>query len=148
MRRFLIAMFCLASCAAYAAIGNVPQPGFNLIDGDWLNALAGGHNMTYASGISAAGTNQATATQLPDRIAIISIDTVGASTGANLPAAIQGTQLGVYNNTSTTVTIYPQTINNPLTSAQDTINNTTSVTIAGHTREDFACAKNGVWSGR
>lgn len=130
------------------AIGNIPLPGFQMPDGDWLLGLSGGHNFTYQSGIAAAGTTQATATQLPDRVAIIQVDTVGASSGVNLPAALQGTQLRIYNSTATTLTVYPQLANNPVTGAQDTINAGASTTIATHVATDFACAKNGVWSAR
>lgn len=131
-------------------IGIVPGNGFQLVDGDWLNGLAAGHNATYASGIAAAGTTQATATQIPDRVALIQVDTVGASSGVNLPAALQGTQLRVYNSTATTLAVYPQVANNPITGAQDTINSGSSLSggIATHVAVDFACAKNGVWSAR
>jgi hypothetical protein len=54
----------------------------------------------------------------------------------------------LYNNGASTLTVYPSIVNNSITSAQDTINNTTSVTVATHVSELFGCAKNGVWSAK
>lgn len=146
MRRYLIAFFCLVPIAAYAAIGFSPQPGFNLIDGDWLNGLAGGHNMIFQNGISAAGTNHATSTQLADRIAFLEIDTSSASQGASLPPALAGVQIFVANNTSNNITIFPSIANNPSTGSQDTFNAAaTSFTLNANTGQGFTCAKTGVW---
>lgn len=146
MRRFLIAMFCLASCAAYAAIGTIPGTGFQMVDGQWLNGFAGGHNYIFQNGITAVGTNQATSVQLADRIAVLEIDTSSASTGAAMPAAIAGVNITVANNTGNNITLYPQILNNPATSAQDTFNNAaTSYTLNAHTAQGFTCGKNGIW---
>lgn len=134
--------------AAHAVTGNPPTPatGPGLVDGSWLNGLAGGQNQTFQSGISAAGTNQATATQLPAGIALISVDTVASSTGVALPPCIPGTELSVYNNGAQTLTFYPTVANNPATGAQDTINNATSTTTTTHTSKYFYCPKSGVWA--
>lgn len=141
------AIVAAAVGSAYAVIGQVPVPGFQTIDGGWLLGLSGGTNLTYQSGITAAGTTQATATQLAAGIALIEVDTAAASTGVALPACVAGTVVQLYNNGAQTLTIYPQIINNGLTSAQDTINNGTSLSggLATHTQISFACAKNGVW---
>lgn len=133
---------------AVAAVGTLPGTGPSLIDGAWLNGLAGGLNYSYQYGITAAGTTQATATQLPSGIALLEVDTTAASTGAALPPCFQGTSLSLYNNGASTLTVYPNVVNNPITAAQDTINNTTSVTIATHIVNIFSCAKNGVWSSK
>ncbi len=136
--------------AAVAAVGIAPQPGFNLIDGAWLNGLAGGLNGTYQYGITAAGTTQATATQVPSAISLVEIDTAASSTGIDLPPCLKGTSLSVYNNGAQTLTIYPAVANNPVTAAQDTINNGTSLSggLATHTPEFFFCAKDGVWAAK
>jgi hypothetical protein len=133
---------------AKAAIGTPPvyNGGPSLIDNNWLIGLSGGSNFGYVYGLVGAGTNQATATQLPCNSFLEEADTVAASTGFALCPAYQGGALQFYNNGANTVTIYPNVNNNPLTSAQDTINNGTSVTVASHTAEIFFAAKNGVWA--
>lgn len=149
-----IMTFCAVFAAAsYATIGNAPVPGqsFALQDSTWLLALANGSNYGYQNGISAAGTTQAAATALPTQAYLVEVDTAsGSATGVYLPFCSPGVnggqQLVLYNNTATGLTIYPNPTNNPVTSAQDTINNTTSASLAGHTQTAFACMKNGVWS--
>lgn len=132
------------------AVGNVPQPGFGAIDGDWLLGLANGRNRSYQYNISAAGTTQATATQLPSDVSLIEVDTAAASSGVNLPLCRQGTILSLYNNGAQTLTVYPQVNNNPATGAQDTINSGTTLSggMATHTAELFFCAKNGNWAAK
>lgn len=136
--------------AAFAAIGTPPQSGFQLVDGDWLNALAGGHNRVYQTGFTAVGTTQATALQLPTRTALMEVDTAAASTGVALPPALKGVEIALYNNGAQTLTVYPSIANNPVTAAQDTINNGTSLSggMATHTAAIFFCAKDGVWAAK
>ena len=146
------ALIVSAVSVAYASYGRAPLPYGDeaLIEQKWLYGLSGGVNYTYQYAITAAGTNQATAKALPNLIRMFSIDTVSASTGVNLPSCIQGTAISVYNNTATTLAIYPAVVNNPVTAAQDTINNGTSLSggLAGHTAELFFCPKNGVWAAK
>lgn len=141
-----------AAYAQQAGYGRAPlQWGDEaLIDQKWLWGLAGGVNHVYQSGISAAGTTQATATALPNVVKLIEVDTVASSTGVNLPTCINGTELKVYNNGASTLTVYPAVANNPVTSAQDTINNGTTLSggIASHASEIFFCAKNGNWAAK
>ena len=144
----------VAAAVGYAAasIGTPPTPatGFGLVDGTWLNGLAGGVNSAYQYGFTAAGTTQATALQLPAGIKLMEVDTAASSTGVALPPCLQGTEFGIYNNGAQTLTIYPSIANNPVTAAQDTINNGTSLSggLATHTPEVFFCAKNGVWAAK
>jgi len=121
-----------------------------LVDGRWLLGLAGGENFSYALGVTATGTTQATAAPLPANAFLVDVDASTASTGLGvaLPFAVPGTALLVYNNTANTITVYPNVKNNPATAAQDTINNGTSVTIATHVAEIFFCAKAGVWAAK
>lgn len=146
------AFVCAAVGAAFAVVGTPPLPsnGFGAVDGAWLNGLAGGTNYTFQSGIVAAGTNQATGTQLPAGIFLIEVDTTASGTGVNLPPCIPGTQAVLYNNGATTLAVYPTVPNNPLTAAQDTINNATSLGagsgLASHVSIAFACAKAGNWN--
>jgi hypothetical protein len=152
----LACLFVIAAGVAFAATGTPPLPGstFALPDSNWLNGLAGGGNETFVSGIKAAGTTQATATQLPAGIAIIEIDTVPGSSGVNLPPAIAGTEFTVFNSTGTTILFYPSVANNPITATQDTINAGTSFSVTGvsgpptGTLTFFACAKNGIWAAK
>lgn len=134
--------------AAMAATGIAPQNGFGMVDGTWLNGIANGQNYSYQSGITAAGTTQATATQLPAGVYLLEVDTAAASTGVAMAPCIPGVQSTLYNNGAQTLTIYPAVANNPLLSpaAQDTINNATSITLTSHTQIAFSCAKAGVWA--
>lgn len=140
------ALVAAAVSAAFAITGQAPVNGFAVPDGTWLLGLAGGQNYSYQSGISAAGTTQATATQLPSGIYLLEVDTAAASSGVTVPTCIPGTQLVLHNNGANTMTIYPAVANNPATAAQDTINNATSITLATHTPIAFACAKAGIWN--
>lgn len=135
---------------SHAAVGTPPIAGFGLIDGNWLLGLAGGVNNTFQSGITAAGTTQATATALPAGIYLLEVDTAAASTGVALPSCIPGIELNLYNNGAQTLAVYPAVANNPITAAQDTINNATSLSggIATHVPQVFSCAKAGVWSSK
>lgn len=146
----LAGAFIAAAVSAALAVGFPPQPGFQTPDGTWLLGLAGGLNNTYQSGITAAGTTQATATQLPSGIAMLEVDTAAASTGIALPPCLPGTEFGVYNNGANTVSVYPAVANNPVTAAQDTINSATSLSggVATHVLQYFSCAKAGVWASK
>lgn len=129
-------------------IGTPPVPGPQLIDGSWLLGLAGGQNAAYQSGLAGAGTTQATATQIPATIMLAEADAVAASTGFNLPPALKGSVTFFYNNGAQTATLYPAVANNPVTAAQDTINNATSFTVATHVSAILFCAKDGVWAAK
>jgi hypothetical protein len=136
--------------AALAVTGTPPGQGPGLVDGVWLNGLANGLNNSYQYGISAAGTTQATATVLPASIAMLEIDTslTAGTSGVALPSCFAGSQIRLYNNTAYTVYIYPSVTNNPITAAQDLINNTTggsNVTVTTYATKDISCMKNGVW---
>lgn len=148
--RKLLAGAALAAALSLPALasGTAPQNGFGTVDGTWLNGLAGGQNESYISGLVGAGSTQAGATQVPSGYALIEFDTVASSTGAALPSCLAGTEFSIYNNGANTLTVYPNVNNNPVTGSQDTINNTTSVTIATHVVDFFGCAKNGVWSAK
>ena len=127
-------------------IGILPTTGFKPVDNDWLNGLAGGHNILPQNGLTAVGNSQATSLQLPDRIGILQIDTSSASTGVALPAALSGVVIYINNNTGNNITIYPSIANNPVTAAQDTFNNNaSSFTLNANTGSSFVCGKSGRW---
>jgi len=138
----------LLSGAALAA-GPLQNGSYATVDQGWLYSLSGGRNQTFQSGVAAAGTTQATATQLSGGVKLIEIDTVPASSGVALPSALAGTMLVVYNATTTNIKFYPSVANNPNTGAQDTINGATSVTTSQGSAVAsfvFMCAKDGVWA--
>jgi hypothetical protein len=143
------ALICAAVSAAFA-VGTPPLSGngFALQDGQWLLGLANGQNYSFQSGITALGTTQATAQQLAAAVYLQEVDTTASGTGVNLPSCQAGTQVVLYNNGASTLTIYPTVPNNPGTGAQDTINNGTTLSggLASHTQIAFACIKTGVWS--
>ena len=129
-------------------IGTPPGTGPQLIDGLWANGVANGQNASYQSGITATGSTQTGAFQLLAGVTLVEVDTTASGTGVALPAAVQGTEISIYNNGANTLTVYPSIANNGLTGAQDTINNTTSATAATHTSLYLFCAKNGVWASK
>ena len=132
---------------AQAVIGYPPPAdgGFRLQDSAFVLGIAQGLNANFTNGIVAAGTNQATATPIGSGFQLVEIDTTAASTGVSLPFCVPGTVMIIYNNGAQTLNIYPNVTNNPLTNAQDTINNATSITLTAHTQTSPACAKAGVW---
>ena len=127
-------------------LGSGPQ----LIDGVWVNGVAQGQNFSSISGVVAAGSAQSGATQLAGQNMLVEVDTSTASTGLGvaLPFAFPGSMLMLYNNTANNCTIYPSIANNSVTAAQDTINNTTSLSLNSHTSRIVYCAKVGVWAGQ
>lgn len=144
------AMITAAVATAFAVTGVPPTPGQGplLPDGNWLLGVANGVNFSYQSGITAAGTTQATATQLPAATNMVEVDTTASSTGVALPPALPGTNIQLYNNGANTLSVYPTVPNNPVTSAQDTINNGTSFSggVATHVLIDCFAAKAGIWA--
>jgi hypothetical protein len=142
------AIVCASIGAAMAVVGTPPGTGPGLTDGAWLTGLAGGQNFSYQYAFTAAGTTQATALQLPAGIHLMEVDTTASSTGVALPPCLQGTALMLYNNGASTLTVYPSIANNPITAAQDTIDNSTSASVATHVSEIAFCAKNGVWASK
>ena len=137
-----------ASVAALAGVvGRAPPAngGFRLMDSAYVLGISQGVNNTFTNGLVGAGTTQATATVLPANTKLYELDTVASSTGFTLPFALTGTLLHIYNNGAQTATIYPNVTNNPVTAAQDTINNGTSTTILTHVKLSCMAAKDGVW---
>lgn len=133
----------LACGEAFAFVGDPPNPnsGPSLIDGAWLNGLAGGQNFSWKASISAAGTDRATATQIVPGFMLVEVDTVAASTGVRLPAAVPGTQVSIYNNGANTLSIYGYL-------AADTINGGSSLSGGVISGGSIVCssAKSGAWS--
>lgn len=129
-------------------VGTPPGTGPQLVDGAWLQGLAGGTNQTYVSGLVANATTQATATSIPANTNIVEFDTVASSGAAVLPAAVAGTDIAIINNGANPLQIFANLAVNQLTAAQDTINalsNGTALAVTNATIIIFICAKNGHW---
>ena len=146
------ALIAAAVSTAFAVIGTPPIPsnGFGMVDGAWLNGLAGGSNMTFQSGIVAhAGGGQTACFQLQPGIAFYSVDTVATNADSVcLPFAQAGMDIQVANNSAATLNVYGQSANNPITAAADTLNGVAgSTAIAPTTQQSIECfsAKNGAW---
>lgn len=91
--------------------------------------------------ISAAGTTQATGTQLTESVNVIS--TVGAASGVNLPASAAGAVVTIINAGANPLLVYP------LIGATDTINGiaaTIGVSILPGTTAVFNCTAAGAWT--
>lgn len=122
--------------------------------GKWYaNGLGEGYvgallTMNFQSGISAAGTTQAGATQLTNQIAVV--NTVAAGAGVALPGLVvsntsqsAGVQVAVVNNGANPLLVYP-----PVGATNDTINgqvSTAGVSVFPGTVANFVSAANGVW---
>ena len=119
-------------------------PGKTLAFNDFFrNCIVNATGKSSTYGISAAGTNQATATQLTS--VFNEVDTVSSSTGVNLPnsSGLINTpyQLCViYNNGANTLTVYPYQ------GTTDTINGNSSITMNANSAAIFASAQKGVWA--
>jgi len=104
----------------------------------------------YQTGVSAAGTTQATGTQLTNQIAIVT--TVGANAGVNLPGTVvvttsqsAGLECAVVNLGANPLFVYP-----PQGATSDTINgqaSTAGVIVNPGTTAFFTSGSNGVWTG-
>jgi len=145
------AIICAAVSAALAITGTPPGTGFQLIDGQWINGLAGGQNFAFQSGITAhAGGTQAACQPLTPGVYLYQVDTV--VTGGDsicLPFAVAGTNLSLRNAGASIMNIYAQSATNALTGSTDQINNTTNVTaftLAAQISVECFVAKNGSWS--
>lgn len=137
--------------AGIAAVGTPPGTGFQLIDGAWLNGMAGGSNYTYQAGITAKASGlQSTCVNLSPNIYLLQADTV-ATTGDSvcLPFAIAGQNFSLRNNGAQTLGIYAQPGTNLQTATTDTINNTsntTEYTLSAQNSVECFVAKNGSYS--
>lgn len=156
MRKFLLSLIgvlALGGAVSAYTVGQKPLPatGPGLVDGTWLNALAGGMNQVYKNGLTALGTNQGTALVLAAGIQLIEFDSVPSSTGAAMPQAMAGQCVVVFNHdAANTLTLYPAVRNNPTTGNQDVFETgsgtATSSTIAHGLSTRYCSAKDGFWN--
>ncbi len=118
----------------------IETPGLRLLDGADINALAGGQGYSTVAAVTAAGTTQATATQLQYN-AITRIGTAASSTGVVMPSAQPGMWMMIANDGAQTVAVYGL--------GSDTINGTagaTGVTQVTTAAALYFCAIAGKWS--
>lgn len=119
--------------------GSGPQ----LIDGTWLNGLAGGLNNSFINGVVAhAGDTKAAAFQIPAACKIVWVETV-TTTGDSvlLPAAQTRNMLMVYNGGAQSLNLYGR--------GTDTINGVataTAYTLTAGQSAIFFCGKTGQWA--
>lgn len=146
----ILTFLAAAAVQALAAVGTPPSTGQSLIDGVWLNGLAGGQNFAYQSGVTAkAGGTQAACVALTPGIYLYQVDTV-ASSGDSvcLPFAVAGTNLQIANAGANSMNIFAQAGTNSLTASTDTINaasNGTAYALSSNNNVECFAAKNGQW---
>lgn len=143
------------------AIGRAPTAGTgkNLQDSDWLLGLAGGDNSNCQDVVALAGGAQAGAPVIGGVVngleaTLIRIKTCVTNLDSlQLPQAIHGRELSVYNSTAQTCNIFASPNTNKATGALDTINgvaNATAFTAAAlattGTGVYFFCPADGVWA--
>ena len=145
------ALVAAAVGAVFAATGTPPGTGPQLIDGAWLNGLAGGQNYTFQAGITAhSGGTQAACLNLTPGTWMYEVDTVGAAGDSIcLPFAVAGNTLVISNAATTnSMNIFAQPGTNALTGTTDTINNVANATayaLTAANNVDCFVAKNGLW---
>jgi hypothetical protein len=115
--------------------------------GKWYSANLGSGfspsglpTVAFADAITAAGTTQATATQLTAMVN--TLGTVAAGTGVNLPASAPGMQITIQNSGVNAVLVYP------FQGASDTINGvaaTLGVTQHAGSTATYNCTVAGAW---
>lgn len=138
--------------------GRAPQvgQGVGMPDFNWLNGLAGGDNQYCQSVTARAGGGQATATPIgtPNaqgiQASLIEIQVVAtAGDSVQLPQAVKGKSMSVFNSTATSANAFASPNTNKATGALDTINgaaNANAFAIAAGARVLFFCPRDGIWA--
>lgn len=139
-------------------IGRAPQQGqgYGMPDFYWLNGLAGGNNRwcqsvtAFAGGGQAGGTVIGVANAQGIEAALVEIRTVAnANDSVQLPQAVAGKTLLVFNSTVTSGNVYANPNTNKATGAKDVINagvNTDAYAMAGGVSVAFFCPRDGIWA--
>ncbi len=139
------------------AIGRAPAPGTGkqIVDADWLLGLAGGDNancqtvsaLTAATQAGAPVVGQATGSP-PVEAALINVSASVNTGSLQLPQAVHGREISVYNNTANTINIYANALTNVATGTKDTINgnpNATANQILTQATAYYFCPVDGAW---
>ncbi len=126
-------------------VGIAPTPGdgFELINGNWAQALAGGQNGNVQTVVAHAGGLQPSAIKIAPNAEMVLISTVGsAADSVGLPRAKKGLLKLVLNGTATSADVYAYP------GSTDTINGVatgTAYVLAGAKAALFFCPKDGIW---
>lgn len=138
--------------------GRAPQQGQGIGQPDfpWLLGLAGGDNRLCQSVVALAGGAQAGATPMGTigpqgyQAALVEIRTVvTAADSVQLPQAVAGKTLAVFNNTANSANVFAIPTTNKATGSLDTINALTNVTayaLAAGKSVLFYCPRDGFWA--
>jgi hypothetical protein len=125
----------LGSTTANITTGNITTGNVTNLNQSGLGAVS------VSNAVSAAGTNQATATPLT--ATVNNVSTVASGTGVNLPASAAGRQITIQNNGANTLTVYPAQ------GASDTINGlaaTVGVKLVPGVIATFNATAAGAWN--
>ncbi|HLH92072.1 MAG TPA: hypothetical protein VKX28_26870 [Xanthobacteraceae bacterium] len=141
----------LVGMIAHASVGTQPGSGMGLVDGVWLNGLAGGQNYAYQYGITAhAGGTQAACLSITPGAYLYEVDTVASGNDSIcIPYAQAGMNFSLRNAGASTLAIYAQAGTNLVTGSTDQINgssNSTSYTLSTQNSVECFVAKPGSWS--
>jgi hypothetical protein len=140
------------------SVGRIPQQGQGVGQPDffWLRGLAGGNNRFHQSVAAFAGGGQAGGTVIGATNAqgteaeLVEIQTVvSANDSCQLPQAIKGKVLKVFNSSANSSNIYASPSVNKATGVTDTINGASNVTayaLAGGVSAEFFCPRDGIWA--
>lgn len=139
-------------------VGRQPQQGQGIGQPDfvWLLGLAGGNNRlcqsvtAFAGGGQAGGTPMGVGNAQGLEAALAEIRTVAtAADSCQLPQAVAGKTLLVFNSTVTSANVYANPNTNKATGAKDVINagvNTDAYAVAGGVSVAFFCPRDGIWA--
>lgn len=139
-------------------IGRPPHQlqGYALQDSAYINGLAGGNNRYVQSVTAFAGGGAASATPIGTPNAqgieaqLIELRTVASvADSVQLPAAVAGKVLDVFNASANSANAYANPNTNKATGSTDTINGSTTATayaIAGGVSVRFFCPRDGIWA--
>lgn len=140
------------------SIGRQPQQGQGIGQPDfpWLLGLAGGNNrlcqdiVAHPGGGAAAATPMGVANSQGLEAGLIDVTTVAsADDSVQLPQAVAGKTLLVFNSTATSANCYANPNTNRATGSTDTINGSATATayaLAAGISVLFYCPHDGVWA--
>ena len=143
-------------------VGQAPQSnhGKSLQDANWLLGLAGGNNQFSQTVTATPGGAQAgsvvigSANSQGIEAVLVEVGTVAsANDSVQLPQAIAGKSVLVYNSSATAASLFANTATNKATGALDTINGVANGTAYGNAggltaklSVLFFCPRNGIWA--
>jgi hypothetical protein len=128
-----------------AVSSGTPHPfdeGFRLLGGYSVdNAIATGL-FSWSSGLTATGTNQATALALPQGVPLLEVAVAAASTGVMLPPAVLGAQIFLFNDGANPIQVYGNSVSGDTI---DGVAGATGVPMTNAKRAIFFCFAPGKW---